>query len=380
MNPGCLGVFSIKKVLFLIPNLKHGGAEKVLVNLVNNLDREKYEVTVQTLFDVGIHRNKLASHVRYLPGLPVQFRGNSHFLKLFSATFLWNWLVKEHYDIAVSYLEGPTSRILSGCRDPETKRIAWLHIELNSPSLAAQGFRNPAEARAAYNSFDRLVAVSSNVRDSFLQNLDIRTPIDILYNTNETEEILDKASVSPDDPRFSGDGLRVCSVAKLMKAKGFDRLLNVHKRLLDEGLSHKIYILGIGEEQHRLEQKIRAYGLEDSFLLLGFKENPYQYVSRCDLYVCSSLREGFSTAVTEALVVGTPVVSTNCSGAKELLGEHNEYGLVVENSEDGIYSGMKRMLSEPALLAHYKQKAARRGSFFSREQTVKAVEEMLDHL
>ena len=373
-------MFIIKKVLFLIPNLKHGGAEKVLVNLVNNLDQEKYEVTVQTLFDVGVHRGKLSPHVRYLPGLPFQFRGNSHLLKLFPSAFLWRHLVKEHYDIAVSYLEGPTARILSGCQDPNTKRIAWLHIELNTPALAAQGFRTPAEAEAAYSSFDRLVAVSSNVRDRFQQNLDVQTPIDILYNTNETEEILLKSAVTPDDPRFSGDDLRVCSVAKLMKTKGFDRLLNVHKRLLEEGFPHKVYILGIGEEQHRLEQKIRDYGVEDSFLLLGFKENPYQYVSRCDLYVCSSRREGFSTAVTEALVVGTPVVSTDCSGAKELLGEHDEYGLVVENSEEGIYQGMRRMLSDPALLAHYKQKAAERGSFFSREQTVKAVEDMLDHL
>ena len=84
--------------------------------------------------------------------------------------------------------------------------------------------------------------------------------------------------------------------------------------------------------------------------------------------------------MTEALIVGTPVVSTNCSGAKELLGDNNEYGIVVENSEDGIYEGMKQMLSDPELLAHYKTQAKLRGSFFSRTATVRAVEEMLDNL
>jgi glycosyltransferase involved in cell wall biosynthesis len=84
-----------------------------------------------------------------------------------------------------------------------------------------------------------------------------------------------------------------------MKTKGFDRLLNVHRRLLDEGLKHHIYILGVGEEQFRLEEQIRQLGIGDSVTLLGYRENPYQYVSRCDLYVCSSHREGFSTAVTE---------------------------------------------------------------------------------
>lgn len=370
-----------KKILFLIPNLKHGGAEKVLVNLVNNLNSEKYDITVQTLFDEGVHKESLKPHVRYIPGFQKSFRGNSQLMKLFPAESLWKHLVKEHYDIAVSYLEGPTSRILSGCVDPNIKKIAWLHIELDSPALASMGFRNPSEAEKAYNSFDRIVAVSNNVRQCFQRHLKVTTPISVLYNTNETEQILALSQETPKNSDFCPDGqISICSVAKLMKTKGFNRLLNVHRRLLDEGLKHHIYILGIGEEQAALERQMKELGIEDSVTLLGFQKNPYQYVSRCDLYVCSSRREGFSTAVTESLIVGTPVVSTNCSGAKELLGEHDEYGLVVENSEEGIYQGMKRMLSDPALLAHYKEKAKMRGSFFSRTETVRAVEEMLDNL
>ena len=370
-----------KKILFLIPNLKHGGAEKVLVNLVNNMDPEKYDITVQTLFDEGVHRESLKSHVRYLPGMKRSFRGNTTLLKCFPAAFLWKRLVKEHYDIAVSYLEGPTSRILSGCTDPSTRRIAWLHIELNTPQKAALGFRSAGEAERAYNSFDGIVAVSRNVRECFLEQLKVTTPVSVLYNTNETEEILEKCTEEPNDPAFlPGDQLSVCSVAKLTATKGFDRLLNAHRRLLDEGLNHHIYILGIGEEQAALEQQMKKLKIEDSVTLLGFHRNPYRYVARCDLYVCPSHREGFSTAVTEALIVGTPVVSTNCSGAKELLGEHDEYGIVVENSEEGIYQGMKKMLSDPELLAHYKTQAKLRGSFFSRRETVRAVEEMLSSL
>lgn len=369
----------MKKLLFLIPNLKHGGAEKVLVNLVNNLDPEKYDVTVQTLFDVGVHIDSLKPHIRYRSVLPFQFRGNTTLFKLFSPRFLWKRMVKDRYDVAVSYLEGPTSRILGGCPDPDTKKIAWVHIELNTPADAAIGFRSPAEAERIYNSFDQIVAVSKNVKDCFTRNLNITTPVDVLYNTNETEQIVQKAMEEPQNPAFAPNGeIAVCSVAKLTKTKGFDRLLNVHKRLLDEGYHHRIYILGIGEERSALEQQMKRLGVEKSVTLLGFDKNPYQYVSRCHLYVCSSHREGFSTAVTEALVVGTPVVSTDCSGAKELLGEDNEYGIVVENNEEGIYEGMKKMLSDPALLAHYKEKAKQRGGFFSREQTVKAVENMLE--
>lgn len=370
-----------KKLLFLIPSLHHGGAEKVLVNLVNNLDSSKYDITVQTLFDVGVHRESLKPHIRYLGGMKRQFRGNTTFFKLFSPKFLWKRLVGEHYDIAISYLEGPTNRILGGCTDPDTKKVAWVHIELNDSKAASIGFRSPAEAERIYNSFDQIVAVSRNVKEIFCKNLHITAPMDVLYNTNETEQIVDKSRLEPEDPRFITDEIpSICSVAKLIPTKGFDRLLNVHKRLLDEGLNHRIYILGLGAEQKALEKQMQELGIEHSVTLLGFHKNPYQYVSRCDLYVCSSHREGFSTAVTEALVVGTPAVSTCCSGATELLGEHNEYGIVVENSEEGIYQGMKRLLSDPALLAHYKEKAKERGSFFSRTETVRAVEEMLDRL
>lgn len=120
--------------------------------------------------------------------------------------------------------------------------------------------------------------------------------------------------------------------------------------------------------------------LEDTYHLIGFRDNPYKYVAKCDLFVCSSYREGFSTAVTESLVVGTPVVSTLCSGAQELLGYNNEYGLIVENSEEGIYKGLKKLLEDKELLEYYKKKAAERGSFFSKEKTVAAVEKMLDEI
>lgn len=370
----------MKKILFLIPNLAHGGAERVLVNLANNLDRCKYDVTVQTLFDVGVNRQYLQPHVRYIPGAKKQFRGNTMLMKVFSPERLYRCIVREKYDILVSYLEGPTSRILAGCHDAGVKKAAWIHIELPTPKQAAIGFRTPKEALRLYDTYDRLVAVAASVRQVFTDALPVHTPIDVLYNTNETEKITALAKQEPDDPMFPNGGIRICSVAKLMPTKGYDRLLNAHKRLLDEGLMHSIYIIGIGEEQKPLESQAVKLGVEKSFHMIGFRDNPYQYVSRCDLYVCSSRREGFSTAVTEALIVGTPVVSTDCSGARELLGEHDEYGLVVENSEEGIYQGMKKMLSDPALLAHYRQQAILRGKRFSREETVQAVERMLDSL
>lgn len=370
----------MKKILFLIPNLAHGGAERVLVNLANNLDAGKFNVTVQTLFDVGVNRQYLQPHVRYIPGAKKQFRGNTTLMKCFSPERLFDHLIHEKYDVIVSYLEGPTSRIVTGCHDPNTKKVAWVHTVLPTPSKASIGFRSSKEAVRLYDTYDRLIAVSSTVKQIFLNALPVKTQMDVLYNTNETEKIINLSKIETNDPLFPDGGIRICSVAKLVPVKGYDRLLNVHKKLLDDGLKHSIYLIGIGEEKNRLEAQARMLGVSDSFHMIGFRENPYQYMARCDLYVCSSRREGFSTAVTESLIVGTPVVSTDCSGARELLGQNDEYGLVVENSEAGIYQGIKRMLESPDLLGHYKKQAQIRGTAFSRDKTVKAVERMLDSL
>ena len=370
----------MKRVLFLIPDLSHGGAEKVLVNLANNLDKSKYEVSIKTLFDKGVNRQYIGDDVRYIPGLRWQFRGNSHLIRRVPAKLLYRCFVKEKYDIIVSYLEGSTARVLSGCTDPSTKRVAWIHIELGSEKKIASGFKNSRLAVEAYKKFDKVVFVSRTVKEAFEKTADdaLNNGV-VLYNTVESSLILKKSQECIDDLILSDD-VNICSVAKIINTKGYDRLVRVHKRLLDEGLKHHIYILGVGEQQEELERYLHKYGLEDSFTFVGFRDNPYKYVAACDLYVCSSRREGFSTAVTESLIVGTPVVSTCCSGAHELLGENNEYGIVTENSEDGIYSGLKRMLEDPELLEYYRNKAIERGKEFSTAKTVCEVEKMLESI
>ncbi|MBQ9117783.1 MAG: glycosyltransferase [Clostridia bacterium] len=367
-----------KKILFLIPNLKHGGAEKVLVNLVNNLSQDKYDVTVQTLFDVGVHRGALRPHVRYIGGWKRQPRGMTVLMKLFSPKFLYKRVVKEKYDVVISYLEGPTARVVAGCPDKEIKKVCVLHTQFITDEVAKIGFRSMKEGAKCYASFDEIVACGKTVKEGFEQKFASKQEVKILYNVNETEQIVEKAKEEPKDVDFQG--VNFCSAGKLIPVKAFDRLVRIHKRLLEDGYPHNVYIMGVGEEQAKLESLIKELSVEATFHLLGFKDNPYAYVSRCDAYVCSSLREGFSTATTEALVLGVPVVTTECSGMKEQLGDNDEYGIVTENSEEALYEGVKKLLANPELMAHYKQQAQERGKKFCRVETVRAFEEFVDNL
>lgn len=365
-----------KKILFLIHDLGHGGAEKVLVNLVNNLDRSKFDITVMALFGGGINEQFLGPHIRLINCFPKAMPGNSHLMKLLTPRQLHKLLIKESYDIEVAYLEGPSARIISGCTNSHTKLVSWIHIEQHTSKKAAASFRSVLEAKHCYSRFEKIVCVSQSVLEDFRRIMQVEVPHTVLYNTNETAKILSLKD-EPISQSLHKEELNLIGVGKILKNKGFDRLARIHTELRKEGYPVHTYVLGVGPEQKNIEAYLSREHCQCSFTFLGYQTNPYKFISRCDLFVCASFAEGFSTAATEALIVGTPVCTVEVSGMKEMLGKNNEYGLVVPNDDISLYQGIKKLLTEPELLAHYKRQAQLRGKDFSIEQTVQAVEEML---
>lgn len=365
-------------VLFLIPTLDRGGAENVLVDLVNHMDQSKFQITVQTLFDQNSQKHRLREGIEYRSFLRRQFHGNSRIQAWLPARLLYRMIVRKRYDIVVSYLEGPTTHILSGCPYPDSKKVAWFHSALTNDRGFHAGFSSKEAALCAYRQFDLIAFVAQSVRETIEKTAGVQfARTCVLYNTLNTDAILKGAEEEFQECPFSDREFNIVSTGKITPVKGYDRLARVQKMLRDAGYPTHVYILGTGPDQSAIEKYLRDNSLEDSFTFLGFHDNPYQYVSRADLFVCASRREGFSTAVSEALVLGVPVVSTNCSGAKELLGDHDEYGVVTENDEDVLFQGIKRILDDPKLLAHYRQQAQIRGKMFLTTNTVEAVEEML---
>lgn len=365
-----------KKILFLIHDLGHGGAEKVLVNLVNNLDREKFDITVMALFGGGVNEQFLAKDIRLIHCHGKPMPGNSRMMKLLTPKQLHKLYIKEHYDIEVAYLEGPAVRIISGCPHEDTKLISWVHCTMRSENDFSGSFRSGQEARDCYRKFHGSVFVSREVMTAFQGYCPVENGM-VLYNTNESDKILAMAEEPIPDGLFRENEVNFIGVGKIEEVKGFDRLARVHKRLKNEGYPVRTYILGDGSQKGGISAFLEEEGLQDSFTFLGYQANPYKFVKNCSLFVCSSHSEGFSTAATEALIVGTPVCTVEVSGMTEMLGESNEWGIVTNNNEEALYQGIKELLDNPELLAHYKEKAARRGKMFSTEHTVRAVEEML---
>ncbi len=363
------------KTLFLIHDLGQGGAEKVLVNLVNNMDLTRFDVSVIALFGGGVNEQFLRPEIKYRSIFSRMFPGNSHVMKILSPELLHKWFVKEEYDIEISYLEGPSARVISGCRNPKTKLVSWIHVEQHDIEKLAFSFRTAKEARDCYNRFDKMVCVSEFVKKDFISILNYKGDATVLYNTIESEKVRNLSQ--EEKSRQEDDKIRLVAVGTLKESKGYGRLLKIIKELLEEKYPVHLYILGEGPMKSEIEQYIRVNDMSKSVTLLGYQTNPYKFVKNCDLFVCASFAEGFSTAVTESLILGTPVCTVEVSGMRELLGNNNEYGIVTENHEDALYKGIKSLLDNPRLLEHYRQQAKYRGNKFETRNTVVAVEEML---
>ena len=366
----------MKKILFLIHDLGQGGAEKVLVNLVNNLDKKKFDVTVISIFDIGENKQFLDSSIHYKYCFKHMVRGNSHLMKLLSPKQLHKWLITDKYDIEVAYLEGPCARIISGCPNFNTKLVSWIHIQQKDAMQAAASFRNIKEATDCYNRFNKIICVSNEVKETFPQALNITAETDVLYNTNNTNEIYRKSKEEVNDLFIDSQCINIIGIGKLLINKGFDRVVNIISRLVKDGLHVHLYILGSGPEENNLKEQINKLKLEKHVTLLGYQLNPYKYLNKMDLFVCASYAEGFSTAATEALILGIPVCTVKVSGMKEMLG-NDEYGIITENNDDALYEGLYKLVSNPELLEHYRVKASERGKDFKTEETVLKVEEML---
>ncbi len=366
------------KVLFLVENLGGGGAERVLVNLVNHMDLTRYDITIQTMFSGGVNLLLLDSNITYKCKKALCFRGVSYIYKFISEKILYNYFIgKDKYDIVIAYMHGLPVKVLAGCRDKNIKKLAWIHFGNPKSKIIVRPWLNKNKAFAAYSSFNRVIGVSESVANAFQKYTNI--PTKAIYNTYDIDRVRLLAQQDVQLP-FEKKRFLICTAGRLTSQKGYDRLINVTVKMWEEEYRFDLAIMGIGAEESKLKNLVKEHNAEEYIHFLGFCDNPYAIMHQSDLYVLSSREEGLATVIVEALTVGLPVVATDVSGTIETLGENNEYGIVVDNSEEGIYQGLKQMMGDEALCHHYAEKAKERSEFFSTEKTVGAVENLIEEV
>lgn len=373
----------MKKILFLIETMNGGGAERVLTDLVNNLDPQKYDITIQTIWNEGLYLNQLNSNIHHKSVLKSKLSDRTSFFLsilyfiILSPKWVYNKFIKDEYDIEIAFLEGISTKYIGASTNKKAKKYAWVHIDLFNFFYIKKIFFSTKKAKKCYCKFDKILCVSNTVKSNFYKRFELKENVEVVYNVVDDQSIVEKAQQIPEDLSEDTDNrFKIITVGRLTKQKGYDRLLRVHSKLIEDGFDYTLWIIGEGEDRGYLESIIKDKGIQDSTKLLGFKSNPYPYIKYCDLFVCSSLAEGFSTVATESTILGVPIVTTACSGMKELLGD-SEYGLIVDNNELALYEGLKEILTNTSLYEHYKIKATERSSYFKKEKRICEIEKIL---
>ena len=213
-------------------------------------------------------------------------------------------------------------------------------------------YKNKQEEKQSYQRYDKIIGVSNTATNAIKQLYSVNNAI-TLYNPIESDNIIKKVNEFIYLPPKT-QSIRMVTVGRFVPQKAYERLLRVINRLYENGYSIELWILGDGEQRLMLEEYIHTHSLNEIVTLWGFQKNPYPYLKHSDVFVCSSVSEGYSTAVTEALILELPVITTACSGMDELL-LNGKCGLITENSENGLYEGIKYVLDNISLLASYKQ-------------------------
>ena len=390
-----------KKILFLIHTLQVGGAEKVLVNLVNNMDQDKFDITVMTVINTGAFRKELNTNIKYKTIFDIKFLNkknekddNKSSGNLFSKTskvknllasfykFYWrhanckkiyNKYVKDDYDVEIAFLEGVASKIIANSTNEKSKKIVWLHVDLINERKTEKFFKNIEDESNNYNKFDKVVGVSKYVVDQAIKKYGLNPERTIVeYNPIDKEEIETKSKEKID---IQKDKFTMVTIGRLSIQKGYDRLLKVIKKLNEDKIEFDLWIIGVGAEEDNLKSYIEENNLSN-VKLLGYQNNPYKYINLADMFVCSSRAEGFSTVVSEAVILEKPIVTTECSGMREMLGENAEYGIICENNEEALYNSLKEIMTDENKFKYYTDKVKERKDFFEIKETVKSIEKL----
>ena len=378
------------KILFLITTLLGGGAEKVLSTIVKNLDKQKYDITVMTIEDIGIYKDEIKKHVRYKSCFKQLKPGKNKFNKLYNYVninyirkylennpkIFYKLFIKDKYDIEISFLENKCSKIIASSPNKYSKKYLWIHIDLEKYNWVENQFKNLEEQKEYYNKFQKIFCVSDSVEESFNNMFKLNEKTYVQYNPNDEDEIIQKSKEQVQQKKI--DKFKFVTVGRLVEQKGYDRLLEAHKQLISEGYDYELWIVGDGIEYDKCNKFITLNNLENYTILTKFQKNPYKYMFIGDAYICSSRAEGYSLVVSEALILEKPIISTICSGPNELL-KNGQYGLLVSNDIEGIYNGMKEFLTDTSKYEYYKNKAIERSKDFKLKKTMKQIEEILDN-
>lgn len=376
----------MKKILFVNQSLGIGGAERAQVTLANKLARAGYDVTIVIWLPKFDYQSELDERVRLVYKAPDKHLGNRipYIRRRFYDDTMWAgrasarqfhryYVGRRRYDVEIAFFYSWAVKIVSGTPNRRAMRIAWIHQDFRG--LSEDNYRRRLELADEYASMDKIVCVSNEARKGYVQAFGDKDNITTIYNLLPIDEIRRKAEEKP-EVAVSKARFHIVQVARFDdRTKGQLRMIDAIEKLRADGRDVSLALVGRGEQITMLTDAIKQKNLEDFVSVVDGKTNPYPYIKEADLLVCASYTEGYNLTVAEALILGVPALSTDCAGPIEIL-DGGKYGMIVENSAEGLIGGISQLYDDPALLAGYAEKAKLRQDFFDEDKLFKQITDL----
>ena len=372
------------KVLFRHRSMEMGGVEKVILSMLNGLDREKFDMTICLNINQGDLRNEIPSHVKKvsIASGKEDFSKNSLIQKLQLAKRKFKLdkaqknpkiadaVLKDQFDVEIAPTYATFSSVLNSS-NKNSKKIGWFHSDITLPKLQPL----VPEILKQIPQFDYFIFGSQQTKDILIETYPtIKIPENqVIRNAIPIEELKKKSKEFV--PQFPEKPIFV-SVGRLHSRKGFHKLMEAHAQLLKAGFDHQIIIIGDGEEKTNLKKQAQELGVTDSFQLLGSLLNPYPYVKNADFFILPSESESWPLIIADSLILQKPIISTNVGGIPEMIA-HDKTGFLVNYEVDEMYDAMKKFMTEPKYVEKIKENLTDIEKQFDNQKIFDAVENII---
>lgn len=327
----------MKKLLFIIWTFSMGGgAEKVLAEILNGIDTQKYDVTILEYHKFDMKKEVIPPDIKVLPPIIVEYNGTNKMKLLINKLkvkfarvsvkyfpYIFRKLyIKDKYDVEIAFNYMIPTFLLS--KQNNVKKIAWNHCELNdldynkeeSKLKKLKSYTNYKAQKKAFNNCDEIVTISEKNYKSFCDVYpEMKYKSKIIYNGFDLDKIERMSYETVDLPT---DKPLILSVGRMDANKNQKLILDAALLLKQKGYSFNLVFAGTGEDEHELKKYCNSIGMDNDVIWIGYVNNPYPYVKRADILAITSYNEGFPTVAIEALRLKAALVSTDVAGIREI--------------------------------------------------------------
>ena len=354
----------MKKIIFVITSLEGGGAERMLVLILRGLDRNRYSPAVVVLHPGNAYLED------FPPDIPIICLNKKSRLDFFRV--IWNLIrviKQENPSLILSFVTYTNYLSVLACIFIK-RRIPLLLREATNLtlSLEAKKFTMAKKilVRYLYPKANTIITVSKGIKDDLVTNYRIQEhKILAIYNSVDIERVKKFVIEEVNHPWFKEDTPVVISCGRLVSLKNYPLLLRAVHLVLKK-CSLRVLILGEGKERPKLEYYAKKLGVSDNVCFLGFQNNPFKYMARADIFVLSSLWEGFGNVIIEAMACGIPVISTRCpSGPEEIIIDGVNGLLVKVGDAEEMAQAILKLLKDKILREKLVEAGRRRAKDFS---------------